>query len=119
MSKMNELSALLDSLIECGQKLIEVGNGLKEYYTDAPKTVSTPEKHDEATMAEASEHAKTISFEEVRKVLAGKSSEEDGKYKAQVKALVTKYSETGNLKGVPEDKYAALIAEAEVIGDAG
>ncbi len=118
MSKMSELSALLDSLIECGQKLVDVGNGLKEYYSDTPKTISTPVKHDEAPVAEATEPAKTITFEEVRKVLAGKSSEEDGKYKAQVKALVAKYSDTGNLKGVPEDKYAALVAEAEVIGNA-
>ena len=40
-----------------------------------------------------------------------------GKYKAEVKALVAKYSETGTLKGVPETSYAALIAESEVIGN--
>ena len=118
MSKTSNLSAAIDELIETGQKLIEVGNGLKEYLSNTTETVSTQVTHDvtpEAT--EEEEPEATISFEDIRKILSAKSSAEDGKYKAEVKALVAKYSENGTLKGVPETSYAALIAESGVIGN--
>ena len=70
-----------------------------------------------APAAPKEEPEATISFEDVRKILSAKSSAEDGKYKAEAKALVAKYSDNGTLKGVPESSYAALIAEAEVIGN--
>lgn len=109
MSKMSELSTMIDSLIECGQKLIDVGNGLKEFYSETATKETKPVEQPSAV--------EKISFEDVRKILASKSSEDDGKYKSQIKELVAKYSSTGTLKGVPEDSYAALIAEAEVIGN--
>ena len=117
MSKMSNLSAAIDELIETGQKLIDVGNGLKEYFSNTNDTVSTPETQEPAQEASKEEPEATISFEDVRKILSAKSSAEDGKYKAEVKALVAKYSENGTLKGVPETSYAALIAESEVIGN--
>ncbi len=113
MSKMSNLAAVIDELIETGQKLIDVGNGLKEYFSNT-EAVSTQDVTPEAPKEEPEA---TISFEDVRKILSAKSSAEDGKYKAEVKALVAKYSETGTLKGVPETSYAALIAESEVIGN--
>lgn len=114
MSKMSNLSAAIDELIETGQKLIDVGNDLKEYFSNTTETVST---QDVTPAAPKEEPEASISFEDVRKILSAKSSAEDGKYKAEVKALVAKYSETGTLKGVPETSYAALIAESEVIGN--
>ncbi len=117
MSKMSNLSTAIDELIETGQKLIDVGNGLKEYFSNTNDTVSTPVTQEPAQETPKEEPEATISFEDVRKILSAKSSAEDGKYKAEVKALVAKYSENGTLKGVPESSYAALIAESEVIGN--
>ncbi len=108
MSKMNELSVLLGELIETGEKLISIAEQLKEYYSSPAE--STPKE-------QAPEPENQITLEEVRQILAAKSCADDGKYKSEVKALVAKYSETGTLKGVPESSYAAVIAEAEVIGN--
>ena len=114
MSNMNNLSAAIDELIETGHKLIDVGNGLREYFSDTGEALLTPAAKEPEPAADPEP---TISFEDVRKILAAKSTAEDGKYKAEVKALVTRYSENGTLKGVPETSYTALIAESEVIGD--
>ena len=81
MSKMSELSTMIDSLIECGQKLIDVGNGLKEFYSEpAPKSKALVESE----KLNEGNKAFWVCFEEVRKILAEKSSVEDGKYKAEV-----------------------------------
>ena len=112
MSKMNELSMLLDDLIECGNRLTSVAEGLKAYFSN------TDESHPEPAVTKSDpEPTVSLTFEDVRKVLAAKSSMEEGKYKAQVKDLVTKYSTTGNLKGVPPESFEALMADAEVIGN--
>ncbi len=107
MSRISELTALIDELIDAGQKLAEVGKGLKDYYSIATEEEPEP----------ASDSKPTLTFADVRKVLAEKSSADDGKYKSQVKELVSKYSSNGALKGVPEDKYEALLSEVEVIGN--
>lgn len=114
MSKMSELSTMIESLIECGQTLINVGKGLKAFYSE-----TTSEEKEVVKAATPAEEPKAVnmSFEDVRKVLAAKSSESDGKFKAEVKELVAKYSSNGTLRGVPEDKYSELIKDAEVIGN--
>ncbi len=114
MSRVKTLSTAIDELIEAGKTLTEVGLALKQYFTAT--TEGVPEAK-ETPAAPAEETATTISFEEVRKILSAKASADNGKYKNELKALVAKYSDTGTLKGVPEDKYQSLIAEAEVIGN--
>ena len=46
MSKMNELSAMLDSLISCGETLAETGRALRDFYSNteeaAPATPTEP-----------------------------------------------------------------------------
>ena len=64
------------------------------------------------------EPAKEYSKEDVRKILAAKANEAEGIYKSQVKALVQKYGNGGSLTNVKPEDYAALAAEAEVIGNA-
>ena len=54
----------------------------------------------------------------MREVLSRKSNIDGGQHRAEVKALVKKYGNGGTLKDVPAEQYAALIAEAEVIGNA-
>ena len=44
MSKMGELSMLLDDLIQCGEKLTEIGKALKAFYSSTDEPAATPEK---------------------------------------------------------------------------
>ncbi len=130
MSKQKIPEDLIKELLACSENLIVVAESLKAYCEGpAPKTNDVKESEPKeaevesavtsvttTTTREAEE--KKYSFEDVRKVLAGISSQDDGKYKAQVKGLVAKYSATGTLKGVPEDSYAALVAETEALTNA-
>lgn len=104
MSKMSELSMMLDDLIACGTKLAETARALKEFYSSDEQ--------------EQPEPAKEYSKEDVRRILAAKANEAEGIYKAQVKALVQKYGNGGSLTDVKPEDYAALAQEAEGIGHA-
>jgi hypothetical protein len=110
MSKMSELSQVLDELVSCGEKMIQVANAIRECFSEeAPQ--SEPVKEEET---------KTPSYtkEEVRGLLADKAAEAGGQYKAQVKALVKKYSNGGSLTDIPADSYPALVKEMEGMTDA-
>ncbi len=121
MSKQKIPEDLIKALIACSENLIVVAESLKAY-AEVPETKKKettkedPEPEKAATtIAQTQPEGKVPTFEEVRKTLAGISCQDDGKYKSQVKDLVGKYSTTGTLKGVPEESYAALVAEAEEI----
>lgn len=80
-----------------------------------------PAKADTAAPAKdapADTEVKTYSKEDVRAMLSQKAKENGCKYKADVKAIVAKYSSDGTLTKVPEDKYPELMAELEVVGNA-
>ena len=113
MSKMSELSQVLDDLISCGEKMIQTANAIKECFTadDAPAT--EPEKKE----AKAPE-AKNYSKEDVRALLASKANEAGGQFKAQVKAIVKKYADGGSLTDIPAESYPALVKEVEGLADA-
>ena len=137
MSKMSELSMLLDDLISCGEKLTETAKSLKDFYSSeetpaaAPtktrksvtkaETTTEPEVSASEPVAEQPDLApkKAIKKEDIRAMLAAKANEADGAYKAQVKALVQKYGNGGSLTDVDPSDYAALAAEVEEIGNAG
>ena len=40
MSKMSELSAMIDSLITCGETLAETGRALKDFYSNTSEEAS-------------------------------------------------------------------------------
>lgn len=44
MSKIKELSMLLDELISCGEKLTETAQALKDFYSSTDAPAATPEK---------------------------------------------------------------------------
>ena len=45
MSKMSELSAMIDNLISCGETLAETGRALKEFYSGIEEAApAKPEK---------------------------------------------------------------------------
>lgn len=111
MSKMNELSQILEEMIMVGEKLIDTANALKKYYsTPAEEKASLPE----STEAKPNETTTAPTKTDVRAVLAAKSA---AGYKADVQALLLKYGAT-QLKAINPSDYAALIQEAEVIGNA-
>ena len=96
MSKMSELSAMIDNLISCGETLAETGRALKEFYSEteeaAPAKPEKKTKKQDPTPAEAPAE-KQYSKEEVRGILAKKANEADGRFKADVKAIVHDRSE--------------------------
>jgi len=113
MSKMSELSQVLDDLISCGEKMIQTANAIKEIFSaDVPAT--EPVKEDKPEKAPATP---AYSKEEVRALLARKANESGGQFKAQVKAIVRKYGNGGSLTDVPADSYPALVKEVEGLTD--
>ena len=121
MSKMNELSMLLDNLIECGETLTETARALKAFYSsdNEPSAAPTEEPAAPETTQPESIPEKTYSKEEIRAMLAAKANEADGIYKVDVRNLVRKYGNGGSLTDVDPRNYAALAAEVEAIGNAG
>lgn len=110
MSKMSELSQVLDELISCGEKMIETANAIKECFSEeAP--AAEPVKAETSVKKEAKAPAYTK--EDVRKLLAAKANESGGQFKAQVKAIVKKYANGGSLTDIPADSYPAVVQEVE------
>lgn len=119
MSKMSELSAMIDNLISCGETLAETGRALKEFYSVTDDAPARPEKKKKESPAPKEEPAaKQYSKEEVRGILAKKANEAEGRHKAEVKAIVRKYGNGGSLTDVDEKDYAALVADVEGLTDA-
>lgn len=120
MGKMSQLSQVLDDLISCGEKMIQTANALKECFAAEDAPAAKPEKKSEPAKKEekASDQAKTYSKEDVRALLAAKTNESGGQYKAQVKAIVKKYANGGNLTDIPAESYPELVKEVEGLNDA-
>lgn len=123
MSKMSELSQVLDELISCGEKMIQTANAIKECFTEEAEPgapAAEPKKakpvKEEAKAPEAT--APSYSKEDVRALLAAKASEAGGQFKAQVKAIVKKYGNGGSLTDIPAYSYPALVKEVEGLADA-
>lgn len=123
MGKMSELSMLLDDLIECGRKLTETAQALRDFYTDTgPETADRPPEQKKAEpdpAPEKEEPVKAYTKEDVRALLAAKAGEENGRFRSEVKALVKKYGNGGSLTNISADDYPALVDELGRIGNAG
>lgn len=124
--KNKELAALYQAIADGFAKL-------SEYYSSEDVEQPTAVKKDkpvkadkktESAPAEESaadeESAEPVAYtkEEIRSKLAQMSKAEAGKYKADVKGIVAKYSSDGTLSGIPADKYADVVAALEVVGNA-
>lgn len=121
MSKMSELSQVLDEMIACGERMIKAANAIKDIFSSTEKTPEKIETKSIKKATKAPEPAKAeeapesiYTKEDVRAVLASKSA---AGYKKEVKELLEKYG-AQQLKQVNPDDYAALLKEAEVIGNA-
>lgn len=108
MSKMSELSQVLDDLVSCGEKLISTANAIRDSFGEKDAT---------APAAEASAPP-SYTKEEVRALLAAKASEADGAFKDQVKKIVKAYADGGNLTDIPQERYGDLVKEVEGLKNA-
>lgn len=120
MGKMNELSMLTEKLRKCGETLIGISEGLADLFSGSAeekqpikKSAAKKEKAEEPK-PEAPEE-KPITLEDVRAVCADKSRKG---YTAEVKALLGKHG-ADKLSDVNPAEYKALLAEVEVLGNAG
>lgn len=126
MSKMSQLAAELDELRHCGEILIGISDTLREMFSGSEETPEAQETSTEkpkgktkaAKTAPAkepekpTEPEKQLTLADVRAVLAEKSR---AGFTEEVKALIAKHG-ADRLSEVPETEYAALLADAEVLG---
>lgn len=124
----NELTACLDELRNCGMALVKLADALSTQPEEPAEEATKPKpkktkKTAKAEEPESSEEAqdeapweepeKPVSLVAVRAVLAEKSR---AGYTDEVKDLISKYG-AEKLSDIAPENYAALLAEAEVLGD--
>ena len=103
MSKMAEVAEIISALRDVASSINSIADDLTDMFSYSSKT---PE------IAPATE--KAMSLEEVRAILADKSR--DG-FTAQIRDLLQKYG-ASKLSEIDPANYMALVADAEVLGNA-
>lgn len=120
MGKMNELSMLVDELKKCGETLVGLSEGLADLFSGSAEE-KQPIKKSAAKKKSAEEpkpeepEEKALTLEDVRAVCADKSR---SGFTAEVKAILNKHG-VEKLSEVNPAEYKALLAEVEVLGNAG
>lgn len=128
MSKMSQLSAEFDELRHCGEILIGISDTLREMFSGGGETAEAQETpaarpkgkakatkvapEQEPEPEKPAEPEKQLTLADVRAVLAEKSR---AGFTEEVKALIAKHG-ADRLSEVSETEYAALLADAEVLG---
>lgn len=113
MGKMSELAAELSELKRCGEVLISLSESITALLS-AEETPPPEPKPAKRKKADEPPEPKPLTLEEVRAVLAEKSR---SGHTAEVKALLTKYG-ADKLSALDPSKYAELLSEVEVLGNA-
>ena len=105
MSKMSELDLCVSELRSAAQSLNAVADSLTSLFSGSqPRTSVQPE---------SKPTSKPLTLEDVRAVLAEKSR---NGHTAKVRELLEKHG-AAKLSEIDPQKYAALLAEAEVLGN--
>ena len=105
MSKMSELDLCVGELRSAAQSLNSVADSLTSLFSGSqPRTSVQPE---------SKPTSKPITLEDVRAVLAEKSR---NGHTAKIRELLEKHG-AAKLSEIDPQKYAALLAEAEVLGN--
>jgi len=105
MSKMSELDLCVSELRSAAQSLNTVADSLTSLFSGSqPRTSVQPE---------SKPTSKPITLEDVRAVLAEKSR---NGHTAKIRELLEKHG-AAKLSEIDPQKYAALLAEAEVLGN--
>ena len=105
MSKMSELDLCVVELRSAAQSLNSVADGLTSLFSGSP-----PES---LVQPESKPTSKPLTLEEVRAVLAEKSR---NGHTAKIRELLEKHG-AAKLSEIDPQKYSALLAEAEVLGN--
>lgn len=105
MSKMSELDLCVGELRSAAQSLNSVADSLTSLFSGSqPRTSVQPE---------SKPTSKPLTLEEVRAVFAEKSR---NGHTAKVRELLEKHG-AAKLSEIDPQKYSALLAEAEVLGN--
>lgn len=107
MSKMSELSLAVEEMHKCGKALIGIAESMADLFSGSGET----QPNNETTPA--TPEVKPITLEEVRAILADKSR---AGFTADIRSLLQKYG-ADKLSEIDPDNYAALLADAEVLGN--
>ena len=113
MSRMSELDLCVDELRAAAQSLIAVADNLATLFSSGAEPDATLKQSPKASPRVEPPTPKPITLEQVRAVLAEKSR---NGHTAQVRLLLEKHGAT-KLSEIDPAEYAALLAEAEVLGD--
>lgn len=116
MSKVSELSMVLQELKECGEKLVSVSEELAEIFSrsdvkEPEKKKASARKKGPEAKPEPEEQKKEYTFTEVRTFLADKSR---SGHTAEVKKILAAHG-ADKLSDLDKAEYAAVMAEAEVL----
>ena len=113
MSRMSELDLCVGELRAAAQSLIVVADNLAMLFGGVAEQDAAPKEPTKASPQAESPVPKPITLEQVRAVLAEKSR---NGHTAQVRTLLEKHG-AAKLSEIDPVEYAALLAEAEVLGD--
>ena len=103
MGEMSELAITLDEIVVAGQEL------LRQILEFREELMPKNKKEDGAQETVREGYSK----EEIRALLAQKASEDGGRFRADVKAIVKKYGNGGSLTDVPEERYPDIVREVQ------
>ena len=103
MSKTSELDMAVTELLRCGEALINMADALRGMFSS---DISEPQ-------AQARPEASAYSLEDVRALLLAKNRAGS---REEVKALLLKHG-AERLSDIDPSEYAALMTEAEVLGN--
>ena len=111
--KKKEITVLIDGLKKLSADLAEIAAALEG--SEAPVKKQDVPKEEAVQATEEEAPAKVWTLEEVRGILAEKSRTG---YRAEVKAILTAHGVRQLSEITNPDELAAVVAEAEVIGNA-
>ena len=106
MSKTSEPALVIDELRNAAAALCSVAENLSSLFSDQAEQSATPVPTIQKTV-------KPLTLEAVRAVLAEKSR---GGHTADIRALLEKHG-APKLSEIDPDKYAALLADVEALGN--
>lgn len=106
------------TVLSCVKKLcVAVIDFVDTSSTSIEKMRDVASKKETEVITDNSQPLEVFSKEDVRGLLAKKTTEKDGAYKEDVKALVKKYANGGSFKDIDEKDYAALLKDLEEVGN--
>jgi len=111
--KKKDVTVLIDGLKKLAADIDDIVSALEA--TEAPAKKQEAPAEEPAPVSQKEVPVRTLTFEEVRGILADKSR---SGYRAEVKAILTAHG-VGKLSEITDPaELAAVAAEAEVIGNA-